>query len=477
MPQGTGKKLVIINNLDEFTDKLLNRIADESEAGRSQLISNIEQAKEKYSYWLYKMTRKRGPEVKLAIQGIESFPDAYTRLQEFKLLISKGDWKIDSSFNYFLFGELIKGVPGYKSLSAEETPVVIHAVKELIITKIDYFMASYLTNQKLIEKREEERKVMQQSVQKSVDNVCLINLDEAKTSAIFKKNIVHFNLVLSDNKWKLSWIDLTGKAYILEPGEELVSLLVDQNIKDVAKLTFVQENKIKNECLKARDTFLNRVELLFFPQDKKTNDPLNNEAVISKGKTGVFVLRGKPKDYSLEWINTLGKVVKISLDDYPQLKQWINGSSHQLKEEQIPNLKAYLLQVKTSESLGMGDFKNKLMNCLKKGPATKPLVEEEVTKPVNTLPKKLDMALFANVEKCLGQRTGEAKPAFHNLHADEVKSEALERVPAEALATVAKVQRSKLNLENFGSVATLFAHRAASKNNPQEEIKSIVLSI
>lgn len=46
MPKG---KQVILNNLDEFAEKVVNLIADESEGGRERLIALINNAKARYS--------------------------------------------------------------------------------------------------------------------------------------------------------------------------------------------------------------------------------------------------------------------------------------------------------------------------------------------------------------------------------------------------------------------------------------------
>src|SRR5688572_23433598 len=91
------KKLNILDDLNLFVEKLLNRIADESSEGCAQLIKVIETAKGRYnkpieswvSGWFYQFSRVRGSEVDLAIKSMGEFPDAYTRLQEFKLLVGK----------------------------------------------------------------------------------------------------------------------------------------------------------------------------------------------------------------------------------------------------------------------------------------------------------------------------------------------------------------------------------------------------
>ncbi|KTD65638.1 hypothetical protein [Legionella shakespearei] len=413
MPPKEGKKLlVIIHNLEEFTEKLLNFIADESPEGRANLIDVIESAKGQYNKpieswltgWFYQYTRVRGPEVDLAIKGMETFPDAYTRLQEFKALVGKGEWN-ESSFNHFLFDELIKRIPGYKPLTATETNPVILAARELIVKKIDSFMFQYQANLKLIEQKNEELQRTQQSAQRAVDNVLITNnLDEAKASATEKADKISFCLVFQKSLWKLSWIDNTGKAYQLEPGDELIKTLVDQNIQELTQLNPVQLKRLKKECMKARDNFLDRTQLIINPREPVTLAELSDyqfsEFLITNKINATFILRGRPNQYSLSWINTLGVVNPIALDAYPKLEQWLNAQKYPLGEELIPQLKSYLLQVNTSKNIGMAEFKKELQTCLSRAPeatdlASSPAPAKEFTG------KKLDLSQFADLERCL----------------------------------------------------------------------------
>lgn len=160
----SGKKLpVIIDHLVEFVDKLLNRIANESPEGCASLVTNIEIAKQNYNKpieswlqgWFYQYTRIRGPEVEHALKGMGAFPDSFTRLQEFKILVGKGEWNV-GSFNYYLFVELIKEVPDYQPIDDKLVHPIILRVKDLIIEKIDVFIFQYKANQKEIDSRKSE---------------------------------------------------------------------------------------------------------------------------------------------------------------------------------------------------------------------------------------------------------------------------------------------------------------------------------
>lgn len=78
MPPKDGKELLdIVDNLNEFAEKLLSRIADESDEGCKQLVHVLESARARYNKpieswlkgWFYQFTRKRGQEIDMAIKG------------------------------------------------------------------------------------------------------------------------------------------------------------------------------------------------------------------------------------------------------------------------------------------------------------------------------------------------------------------------------------------------------------------------
>jgi hypothetical protein len=507
MPPKEGKKLlVIIHNLEEFTEKLLNFIADESPEGRANLIAVIESAKGQYNKpieswltgWFYQYTRVRGPEVDMVIKGMETFPDAYTRLQEFKALVGKGEWN-EGSFNHFLFDELIKRIPGYKPLTATETNPVILAARELIVKKIDSFMFQYQANLKLIEQKNQELQRTQQSTQRSVDNVLITNnLDEAKTSAIAKADKIHFCLVFQKSIWKLSWIDNTGKAYQLEPGEELIRTLVDQDIQELTQLNPVHLKRLKKECIKVRDNFLDRTQLIINPKEPVTLAELSDEQfsafLINTKINATFILRGRPKQYSLFWINTLGVVNPIALDAYPKLVQWLNEQKHPLNEESIPQLKSYLLQVNTSKNIGMAEFKKELQaclsletapakeftgkkldlsqfaeleRCLKKGlKKDSALVSAEEVAPepkASVTVKKLDLSKFADLDRKLGNQLKVKLPCADNVPVV---------VPSAPEPIGTKPAVKKINLGKYDNLTTFFGQKARELNVPEMKDES-----
>jgi len=450
MPAKEGKNvLVIIDNLEDFADKSLSLISDESDAGRLRLITLFERANENYKKpWYARLSRHRGPEVQETINAIAAFPDAYTRLQEFKLRIEKGEWHPNSSFNYFLFVEIIKSVPGYARAKDNEIGPIVARLKTLISTRIDGFMVQFKINQKLMEVRAKELQQTHQSSEKSVEHVQITNnLETAKTKATTQQSKPVFCLTFKNKIWELSWIDLTGKVYKLEPSDELVTFLIDNKIEDVELLNLVHMKRIKRECVKTRDAFLNKTQLLINPKDPVTFAALSNYNLILQGTGATFVLRGKPNEYSLSWINTLSQEKEIPLAKYPQFKAWLD-TLNPIAEEHMPQLKSYLLHVNTKKSLEMDDdFKQELKNRLLRKPI-------KVSPPKVNTTKRLDMSLFAEIEQCVGKQ--------------KEKEETTAAEPKTAKVSPEKAAPRRLNVENF-AVASLFGHKAKGEIGRGEE--------
>ncbi len=455
-----GKMLVIIDNLEDFSDKLLSLISDESKDGCARLIGMLEQAKKNYNKpvdswlkgWFYRFSKVRGPQVDRAIKGMEAFPDAYTRLQEFKDLVTIGEWNIDSSYNPYLFAELIKAIPGYQPLKNDEVYPVIIRLKDLIAIRIDNFMSQYKVNQKLMEVREKERLQTHQTTQKSIEHVQVFNnLATAKELAMTQQTKPVFYLTLKDKIWDLSWVDLKGKVYKLEPSEELIRLLLDQNVNDVETLNVVYMKRLKRECVTTREMFLDKTKVLINPKDLVTHAPLTNTNLISNGINTVFVLRGKPPEYTLTWINTLSQIKEIPLKQYPDLKEWLN-TLDTITEENMPQLKSYLLHVNTKKSLGMGEFKRDLTRILEIQLGTKQSQQPipEAAPKVEVKHNRLDMSLFSEVTKHFDSRVAKKE----NSGSEQETKKSSE-----------KVEPGRLKIDAF-AVAGLFGHKSPVEKAP-----------
>lgn len=421
----------ITDNLDNFVEKLLNIIADESEGGLLALLHCIQTAKEKYekpieswgSGWIYQITRTRGNNVSQSMNIIRTFPDAYTRLQEMKQLAEEGEWEYKSSFNWYLWSEIIQLVPGYKPLDEDLIYPITIKIKNKALDQFESFMFHYKANQKLVAERNKELETTRQSNQLSVENILVAsNLQDAQKSAKQNSAKIQF-LFVFDKPCVVSWIDGMGKIYELEPGEELLKLLVDHKIDKLEGINQVLMKRLKQEFMKARTLFLDKIQLIVNPKNPATHEPITNQELIRKELSSTFVLRGKPYDYSLYWINTIGKVNAISLESYPQLNDWLN-LQNSLTEENIPQLKAFLLQVNTSAPMkGIESFKKELTAILSRRIDKNNVVESDSDSEEEIMPgtadtaalshegkpiRPLNLKLFAQVAKCLGHQE---KPA------------------------------------------------------------------
>lgn len=129
-------------------------MTDETETGRKKIIALSKSAEKKYANpvkswltgWIYQYTRTRSGTINQSIKVMENFPDAYTRLQEFKLMLSEGEWNA-GSYNYFLFLELIEALPEYEPLKKQFVHAFILQLKDLLIQKVDVFMLQHKSSE------------------------------------------------------------------------------------------------------------------------------------------------------------------------------------------------------------------------------------------------------------------------------------------------------------------------------------------
>lgn len=343
----------------EFVEQVLSIIANESEEGRKKIVAIARRGEKKYEQpvkswitgWFYQYTRTRGEKVEQSINVMENFPDAYTRLQEFKLMISEGEWKV-GSYNYYLFLELIDAVPDYQPLEEQLIHTFVMELKEQVILQINSFMTQYKSTLEDIKSRELERQVARQNARQLVENVLVFNnLSEAKKYQIKSNEKIVFSLTYEEKQWHLSWVDVTGEIYPLNSGDELVQKLGSLDNPDVEKLNSVHLRQVKRECLKAREQYLVKVQLLINPEDPKTHTALSNEELLESGVTSTFVLRRTQNDASLWWFNSMGVPNQISWIDHPKLESWLSDHPNPLNEANILQFKSQLLQVKTAQSI------------------------------------------------------------------------------------------------------------------------------
>lgn len=439
MPKEEKKLLVILDNLERFSEKLFAQLIDDSELARKQLIQSIQHAHEEYnkpsaSYltgWLYYFSRTRGPQIANAIERLELEPVVVSRLESFKSLIAEGEWNI-GSFNYYLFLELIKLVPEYESLEESTAESVIKCLHRLLMKKIDSFLGEHKLTQRLIDEREKERQILSEKTQPLGHVALYSSLLSAKFDAEYRANGVNFCLTKTD-KWELIWIDHSGLFVALPISDELLSCLERQPITKIELLNKVVTQQIKKECLRIRDAFYEKTTVLINPKHPKTELELSDRELCARSEKASFVVRGKSGTYTISWINTMSKVLPISLDAYPALKDWLS-SQEVINSDNLIQLKAYLSQVNTAQTIAMSDFKAQLQNCLLRKSEPKKVQERAV--------KSLNLTLYTDLERCISRRVGPAKIDEEHIEKD---------------TTTRATSVKKLDLSKFSKVTTLFA--------------------
>lgn len=410
MPKNKKKPLEVSK---EFVEQVLAIIANETEEGRKKIVAIARRAEEKYEQpvkswitgWVYQYTRTRGEKVEQSINVMENFPDAYTRLQEFKLMISEGKWEV-GSYNYYLFLELIDAVPDYQTLPDVLIQPFVIELKEQVMMQINDFMAHYKTVLAEIKAREIEREAARESTRLLAETVAVLNnLDAAKDYQSNNQDKITFSLNYENEQWHLAWVDTTGEVYPLIAGDELVKKLATLEDKDIEKLSQVRLRGIKRECLKAREQYIAKVQVHINPKD--TNAEQANvylSELIEKGTTSAFVLQHKEKVASLCWINTRGVSQEISLANSPKLSSWLATHQGPFNEADTLQLKAYLLQVNITQSKIASAKIDKMNAMFAKVLQKKDEVTKEETHKNKAPQPKINLKQFAFLEQHMKDR-------------------------------------------------------------------------
>ncbi|PWY57411.1 hypothetical protein DGG96_01465 [Legionella qingyii] len=478
----------------EFVEQVVAIIANESEEGRKKIVAIAQRAEKNYQRpvkswltgWVYQYTRTRGEKIEQSINVMKDFPDAFTRLQELKLMISDGEWNVNSSYNYFLFLELIDAVPDYQVVEDAQLPKFIMELKEEVLIEINSFMAQYKATLEDKKNREIERQAALQKALQASENVLVFNnLAAAKEQSSAQQDKVVFTLSYKNSQWQLSWVDATGEVYPLTPSEELSQKLATFENRDVEKLNSVHLKQIKRECLKAREEYLAKIQLLINPENPKTNLALTNEDLAVKGITSTFVLRHTEKEgTSLWWINSMGSANKISLTDYPKLDSWLANQKGAFKDADVLQLKAYLLQLNTAQSIASSKldkmnsmFSQILQNKNKQN-------QQAVDEMKKTAPGqgRINMKKFALIEKHLKSRIENVttnKPILSKEEVvDETDTEEKSTFSKQEVVKETTVEHSKKldknRYEALSQLPTFWQQRKiAAEQSAIEEMKSL----
>ncbi|WP_454785182.1 hypothetical protein [Legionella sp. WA2024007413] len=455
----------------EFVEQVVGIIANESEAGRQKIVAIARRAEKNYQRpvqswvtgWFYQHTRTRGEKIEQSINVMKDFPDAYTRLLELKLMISEGEWNVNSSYNYFLFLELIDAVPDYQPVEDSQLPKFIMELKDEVLAEINIFMNQYKLSLEEKNRLNEEREAITlSSIQLVKDVLVFNNLSTAKEQSVQQNKIV-FTLSYKNSQWHLSLVDSSGEVYPLTPGEELAQKLATLENRDIEKLNPVHLKQVKRECLAARKEYLAKVHLLINPQNTKTKLELTNEDLKEQGITSTFVLRRTEKEeVSLWWINSLGNASKISLSDHPKLDFWLSNQKGEFKEADVLQLKAYLLQLNTNKSISsekMVEMNNMISQVLQN--------KSKLKQQEPSSQGKINIKEFALLEKHMKARIEKESTIKPNLSKEEVVEEVAKETPAENTSKKLDDSRYKAlsKLPNFWQQRKIAAEQATMEES------------
>ncbi|WP_454780583.1 hypothetical protein [Legionella sp. WA2022007384] len=471
----------------EFVEQVVGIIANESEEGRQKIVAIARRAEKNYQQpvkswltgWVYQYTRTRGEKIEQSINVMKDFPDAYTRLLELKLMISEGEWNVNSSYNYFLFLELIDAVPDYQMVEDSQLPKFIMELKEDVLAEINSFMYQYKGTLEEKKKQEIEREAMIQSSMQAVKDVLIFNnLATAKNQSVQQDKIV-FALSYKNPQWHLYWVDSTGEVYPLTPSEELAQKLATFEDRDIEKLNSVHLKQVKRECLKAREEYLAKVRLLINPENTKTKLALTNEDLKVKGITSTFVLRcGEKEEISLWWINSLGSANKISLSDYPKLDFWLANQKGTFKEADVLQLKAYLLQLNTTQSIASAKLDE--MNSM-----FSQVLHNKPKQQAPTSQGKINLKQFALIEQHMKARVEKEATKTANLSKEEivdetdveVKPDLSQREAVKEKETTIEIDSKKLEKSRYEALSKLpnfwQQRKIAAEQSAMEESKTL----
>ncbi|TAL60785.1 MAG: hypothetical protein EPN84_09030 [Legionella sp.] len=348
MPLPDSKSRLIMDNLEEFSLRLAILIADESPEGSDRLIHIIEDAKKRYNKrvdswmgFIYKHTRKRGPEADNAIGYIQSSKSLITRLEEFLSLVNQGEWNA-GSFNYYLFLELINKIPGYKPDQKKLSPDELVRLKDLTIKEVVSDLTKRKDKQAQVDLAEEHKRNVEQKLNAEIKQVEIVD-DQEKAMKLVALDPKKSVFLLEPNSQTIKWVT-PEKIIGLSTNVAMSRVLKDNSGKTLSEFKDNDLKTLKREAKGTLDAFLARISLLINPLGFTSSENQMNDFCKSQNISSSFILMSDSGVYRLYWINSLCKQKTIALNEYPKLEACLkdfNPSS----AEQIQQLKVCLLSV------------------------------------------------------------------------------------------------------------------------------------
>lgn len=395
----------------EFVEKIQGIITDKSKEGTEKFAAIAEEAQRKYkdpvdswiTGWLYQFTRTRITQLNDSISAMKKNEDYYTHLNDLRKLIRDGSWE-STSYNFYLFHGLIQTIPDYKPLKEESLRVLVHTLRDEIFVKIDILIKEYKLGEQYRKNNDAETAAIKQKSQQRNNDVLIVN-DLQSAQAQSKKDKLVFCLI-KDGDWQLTLVDSGGKVYSLELTDELAQNLSTKNTQDINGVHPIHLKPIKVECIKAINQYLTRVSLLNAPEQ-------SNEQLVAQSLCSTFVLRNAGKGNELWWIDRLGAINKVALDDYPQISALLGKDSAPLNSDDLLRLKLQLLSVKVTQKINV-NLVNQLDGVLAGMFKAKANPASSIVHQVNSVEQAKEKA-FARLKLMINPQENNAELMQHGL--------------------------------------------------------------
>lgn len=333
----------IINNLEKFTQALIDLVSDNNETGKKKLegiFANAHAAYDepKQSYvwgWFYSYSRQRSDNFSQAEKDLK-FPDPLLRLQTLLVFISEGNWAPTSANTRLMLG-LINGVPGYNKESDEYLQThVITALTPLLKEQLTLLIKTQQNEMAIKEARQRELDLINQRKEKALDEIALFDREEDAHDFALKqveKYAVYFVQNGKKTSWYMGWYDSTGKKELLLANKELQFLLGKPSSIHDDKI----RAKIKAQCRVLLEEFLGKINLLVNPTPKDL-DGLASAFTVDEKKGG------------MAWYDSLGMMHAIDLKPYPLVRDCLKRKDLKDKSNEL-FFKSLLLRVSTRHAV------------------------------------------------------------------------------------------------------------------------------
>jgi chemotaxis protein CheY-P-specific phosphatase CheC len=309
----TGKS--ITDNVEEYSKKIFDLIADNTVKGHERLIRVFEDARERYSNEC--RTKGRLGDFDSALQDLRDYDNHIVWLQTVSKFITKGEWNLNSASPILLF-QLMKAA-GYvfntrkAESEASLLPVVMRAYKDNLCELVNAEVMAYKKAKEENDKKKQDLDVMREVKIRDLPNLLLFDNHELAVAAKLEhpeKDV--FCLSYRAEEWSLNWYDVLGRANFLPVENDLRELLKKSKDNQLPLPTLKRYTQIKCCC----DRVLKNSVFLF-------DDPeLAREFVSQNPENHSFYLTRVPTakesgtlKWQLNWFDLQGRRHTLPFND------------------------------------------------------------------------------------------------------------------------------------------------------------------